>query len=731
MNRTLLTLLLTALLAVAAVAAEPAATWSFSAGEAGTCPRTIAVQGNKLVVDLSAVPQSAKVFRAVLNLDRRDYRPNRDVNEPVIIVPAGDEAKPLPLLGPRFTSLDATAAVGGRGKGKLELTLKRGKGIRLESARLDVAMTGAPAKGKLPAAGNLVARHRDGQTMLTWTEEQPLTSEEVIDLDTWHKLKAAMDKERRLRYRVYRSDKPITPATIAAAELIDEVEPMTCWNRWYHGQHARYDKDRLVKLARYVVEDGAKPVGTDTGLHAHNPAKAGKAYYAVTVAVDGAEDFAAAATAGPVEETVGDGPFILQRELTDQTFCYVKGVTLRYYVRWEGPPRCNLPATPYDYLVAAPANLKKPAPLQVSLHCWGGTLNSGFGGWHGGREGALMISTNQIPYDWWVAYHEDLHTWKPWADGVCRDFTPKRYWAFLDWVRARWAVDDNRIYLVGGSMGGAGASMLALRYPERLAFSLSTVGVHNAADSHQFRSSYEGVCGLVARKLQHESGMMVWDYLSNTHLLNVNPARDMPLLVFGNGKDDHGIGWEQALGFAKACQAARQPHTFGWNLGGHTARLYMPPVDVRRDRSLPAFTRCSLDDDPGTAAKLPQPTTYPDGKYIRKDLYDGKPSGQFNGYLTWDADGLIDEPGRWEVTVSLLDGKPRKAPKDTCTVDVTPRRCRQFTAKAGQKFAWTNTAVASKEIVARGEVAADKYGQVTVPQTTVTKTGNRLTITAQ
>jgi hypothetical protein len=735
--------------AVSCAAAQDAATWSFAVDEAATVPKSVATPKGKIVVDLSALPKEAEVFRAGLVCVRRDYRPYRFPNDKLVVVPADRPEEPLTLRPPAYKVLDATEpvarAVGG-GKKAVTFLFKSGRHWQADKTRLTVSFTGGTARRDLPRPAGLAARHRDGQTLLTWADVDPPTKTDAITIREWRELRKALAKKPAVRYHVYRSDRPLSSATVAEAELVRRVGRLSCWNRPYYGVHGRYDKALDVKLFRYVVDEGKGPVPPGTAIAAYNPPpvyenpdapeaerkeKAQRAYYGVTAAVNGEEDFSKIAAVGPVEETSGDGPFVLQRTLTDQTFQYVKKVTLRYYVRWEGPPRCNRPGVPYDYLVAEPPNLKKPAPVQVSLHCWGGSLNGGYGGWHGGRSGALALSTNQIPYDWWVSYHEYLHTQKCWADGLCRDFTVKRVLGFLDWVKTRWAVDETRVFVKGGSMGGSGASMIAVRYPGRFAFGVSSVGVHNAADSNGFRGSYERSVGLVKHALKHESGLNVWDYLSNSHLLRKDPGRDMPFLCFGNGKDDHGIGWEQALDFARACQETRQPHTFGWNLGGHTARLYWPGMDIRLDQTLPAFSRCSLDDDPGTATKRPEPKVIQDGKWTRKDLFDGVSYGQLNAYLRWDAADVVDEKDAWAMTVYLSKGDRRgrgKAPKDTCTVDVTPRRCRAFRPKPGDAFTWRNTAAGTGKVVQSGTVKADRWGLVTLKEVTVTKAKNRLRI---
>ncbi|MCR4414431.1 MAG: hypothetical protein NUV77_18590, partial [Thermoguttaceae bacterium] len=91
-----------------------------------------------------------------------------------------------------------------------------------------------------------------------------------------------------------------------------------------------------------------------------------------------------------------------------------------------------------------------------------------------------------------------------------------------------------------------------------------------------------------------------------------------------NGKNDGAIGWPQAVEFYQALQETRRPHLFVWGQAGHGQRARMPvtleervmPIDLRTDQTLPAFTRCSLDDRPGNGAAA-----------------DGDAEGQVNLYL--------------------------------------------------------------------------------------------------
>ena len=111
-------------------------------------------------------------------------------------------------------------------------------------------------------------------------------------------------------------------------------------------------------------------------------------------------------------------------------------------------------------------------------------------------------------------------------------------------------------------------------------------------------------------------------------------------------------------------------------------------LEPRTDQSQPAFTACSLDDRPGSGNPA-----------------DGDPKGQVNLYLFWETGNVVDQPDSWEMTVGLVD----KAPKDRCTVSITPRRLQKLKPERGEKFRWTSTPVGSDKAIQSGEVAADDF----------------------
>jgi pimeloyl-ACP methyl ester carboxylesterase len=589
------------------------------------------------------------------------------------------------------------------------------KGRPMPGSREAIASMPASTQARLagPQPHGIAVVHRAGQTFVTWHEIDPAPKDEltVAQLST-----AKREAEtKRIRYRVYRSPKQIEKTT--DAELVGETPALSGWDAEHFGFYPPAD----ARLPRFVIEDGKSPLPSGTGLFVLNPSKPGSSFYAVTVLVNGSENQAVSnenATSTAVTETIGQGIPVLQRVSTPDVFQYVEKPTLRYYVRWESPPNSSVSGKPFDYLVAVPSNVRSPAQVGIHLHAWGSSMVDGWGWWYNVEHGAVLVAANENPYDWWTGYHEQfwkrpLTTEQDWKQGVVRPYSQTRLFSFVDWLGTIMKLDGSRTFVGGNSMGGSGAIMLAIRHPERIAWAIGWVGVHVPEQSPQFKSSYETVYGRPEWRVPFQDGTPAWDYFNDVWYLRQHPQQDVGFITFSNGKNDSAIGWSQAVEFLKALQETRQPHQFVWGQDGHGQRAVMPggggeqtnPLDIRIDQSLPAFTRCSLDDDPGNGT-----------------VESGAASGQINRFLTWRTDSIVDEPARWSMVVALLPISPRP----TATVDVTPRRLQQFKLHPGDRVVWTNSVGGS--VVQRGDAIADKWGLVTLPQVEISRGGNRIAL---
>ncbi len=564
----------------------------------------------------------------------------------------------------------------------------------------------------------LKLRHVDGQTFITWDEITQIMPGNGITYATFFDV---LDNyTREIRYNIYRSDSKIE--NIEALTPIMTVDSLSCWNQAFYGMGNTRKKTEELAI-RYIVEEGQPPLENGTGIYVSNPDENGDAWYAVTAIVDGVENKSVTSSNSSqlaIVETVGQGSPVLQRIVEDTAFQYINDADLHYYVRWEAPPNASVKGKPFDYLVAVPENVMNPAPVGLHLHCWGGSLEGGYGWWNDGMQGKILLSSNQYPYDWWTGYHEFLYTDREaddWQGGVVRPYSSTRLFSFLEWMNTsgRWQLDLSRTYTAGTSMGGSGTLMLAIRYPERISYARSWVGVHRPALSPNFKSSYSLVYGDQGENIKFEDGTPVWDYYDDVWYLQNNMNAEIGFLSFSNGKNDSAIGWQQAVDFVNCLQETRRPHLFIFGQGGHSQRTVLPGnnseremmIDVRTDQSLPAFTRCSLDDDPGNG-----------------DPLDGDSAGQINRWLYWETSDIVDSVNRWEMTVLLMD----EASEDNCLTDITPRKVQRFKPAAGELLKWQNIDSETGEILESGDITVDQWGLFTVEQTVVSKGGNRLCI---
>jgi hypothetical protein len=211
--------------------------------------------------------------------------------------------------------------------------------------------------------------------------------------------------------------------------------------------------------------------------------------------------------------------------------------------------------------------------------------------------------------------------------------------------------------------------------------------------------------------IQTTRGEDAWKMYSVAEYVNTYPKRDIPFLlcISGTGKDSghtSEFGWQDDPRGWRGLLRARQPFVAFWST--------KPPADLsgafarmRWDGTLPGFSNCSLDNNPGNG-----------------DPADGDYYGAINGWLIWDDQGAVDEAGAWAMPLWLV----ASCPEPTCTVDVTPRRCRAFKPRPGQQFRWTLAALPDGKELAKGVVEADRWGLVTVPNVQVGKAKARLRI---
>ncbi len=711
----------------------------------GTYPQTIIVKNKTILIDLSPIKNTRNIYRAHLFINVDPYWPDRFQKVPeekFCLTTNIYPNKCLPTVPPRHIYFDLTREVKEatqKGITMLEIKMKtapaHGFGkptwhkdknnnslIHLDIT-CDLPLPSKAPQPEIPVFKKVYSK--DGDTLLLWSDPSPLTTKENITVKEYKSLlKEAEGPPHQVRFRIYRSKIPITPETIINANLIDEVDPLTVWNEEFLGQW--WTKEN-ASVPRMPFED-EKIAQPGDNIYVYHNKKNGEFYYAVVKVLDGQENLdkiflGKNSLKEPVREAPGPGLVLLRKKEIRNEFYYVKGpIELNFFVRWEAPPRANMPSTPFNYLVARSLNPKHQPnngkhPVNINLHCWGGSLLSGFLWWYEAENGSLLVTTNQRPYDWWTGYNEAMGTYLSFSDHPVYNYTQKRIESFLkDVVFKNWPINKEKIILSGNSMGGSGTIMWGLRRPDLFAYIIGNVGVYIPAESPIFTKSFYEVYGNPAWPVKYVgTDLTPYEYWDTKRFLYENPSIETPFIIFANGRNDNAIGWSQAWKVAKALQETKKPVVFRWTMEGHSTRAHFPgggdrwpTLNIEKKRSLPAFSNFSLDDPLGNT---------PD---------DAPERGSLNYYLLWKAKDIVDVTNRWEITIYLS----KKAPKNFASVDITPRRLQEFKIQKGKIYYWENFSLKENKVTQSGTIVPDKFGLLTIKKFLVSKTGNILRIFA-
>ena len=706
----------------------------------GTHPSTLSLGSGTIVIDISSISE-ATIYRAVFN-PRRVYTvgasfPNNAFSYSDLIITDATGNR-LEVLPPRYLSLDASQAVRdaiSAGLTSLVLTVVNDPGSSLTYSNpvltLEV-MCDVALPAPITQVSNVLARFKDGDTMISFDEvNSPLTNENTT-CEQYYTAMNALDETSEVRYRIYRSTEPIlSAADVINLQYVDEAKPLSCWDAAFYGMG---NCDGTMLVPRYPLNDLviAEP-GTGIYVNRYKGIGQQSACYYVSRAVNGAEDFSTVSVNGNVSQMVTESPgygMVVLRDIqTPTSFQYVDNPTLNYYVRWECQPTANVPNTPYDYLVAeSPASQNTDNPIiDVALHCWGGSLNGGYGWWFRENEGAIMVSTNQYPYDWWTAYNENNGTIKSLTGSTVKPFNQVRILSFLyDFVIPQFNADHNRITLSGVSMGGSGASMWGIRSGHIFSNIISWVGVHIPERTSTFYGSFVGVFGGdrthncvysnedLARfgyeTISSGNGISSWDYWDNEQWLQANPGVAIPWMSYANGRNDDAIGWEQAYANTNALMETKRPFNFHWGMSGHSERASQLgtnsdrycDLDYCTNQLMPAFSNCSFNTNLGNDAETSPET------------------GQINQYFMWDTETIEDSLQHIAIDTWINNS----APNDSCTADITFWRIQNMPVDSGYHYNWIVENSATGAIIQSGTSIADSVGLITIEDVRVIKGSN-------
>lgn len=557
-----------------------------------------------------------------------------------------------------------------------------------------MALSGS-AMGQTPDATNLRGFYRAGQVFLQWDEPEGLEG---------------------VRFRVLGFDAPITDANAAEAEVLgDYMLPGSSTDWWLNPE--TYGKPLDVRPEKvvvdgWIIEGGGERLEPGNGLFVHTVREetAGERYYAVVSWPEGA-----VGEIGPIVPGVNS----LMEPIAGQV-APIEPI-------WQG----DAAAKPGE---GAGAGM----PLDLALHAktgrggmewlvfgpselgWRESLAFKFGAAVAGEsvrvaptdrhwidrmfpEGTdLCQRLTPAVHTFWAGYNNRIYEPALMDEGVCEMFGERRVLWIIDWVQKYFGCDPMRTYAAGGSMGGCGSFNIAFRHPEVFAAIAPHVGITAYAkgeggDSERRISDIMG-----SLDAPTDRGVSVREWLDSARFAREHEGKALPFVIMANGRNDGSIPWWMNPPFYEAMRDARQGLIAAWNEGEHGTTRNFVPDDIRErmafewmhrfalDKSYPALTNCTADDDPGDGGKD-----------------SGNPEGYINRGLDWK--DVVDETGTWQVTVTWYlgeEGLPLQ-------VDVTPRRAQNFVLKPGEKVDADVYCFVCKGSVGSRVLTADEHGLVT------------------
>ncbi|NDJ76160.1 MAG: prolyl oligopeptidase family serine peptidase [Chloroflexi bacterium] len=606
--------------------------------------------------------------------------------------------------------------------GQAAVLLRSANGLA-ESTPVAAAPAEEPVAAAVPT-GQLTATHRSGQTFLTWPE---------------------VPGDATSTYRVYRSAAPITMGNLESAQVIAEVPQ---WSGVYWTERARaveppYEDGAYRSLRNYVIDDLGPELVDGTGLFVWTAQEAGAFYYAVQL------PNGTLLTAGPVNETpAGPQPVLAWRSPDGNSRVYTQFMNYAAYNPtydapragnyWMGLPNwAELEAVEsqqyaYNYWVGLPTveTCGEPVPdeLPLILHIegWGtryAAPDSAPYGWC-----AVHVWADDPNQSWYFGFSatHNYHSSAPVTSGPIVNYTEARLMQTLrEVIQAPDlpAIDENRIYVYGHSMGGTGALMLAQRYPQVFAAAAASQPMMNYATAELWLPELESKWGARALNLPVEirgsdavglaayQGTSVWDWQNLGEQLSVRRGDEMAFIAIAHGTADTVIDWETVArpSYAhfylgnRAFIAEITPDDHTWLGFRYHPNWYFDELMFRKDESLPAFSNASR------SLGIP-----PDGV------------GGYNLSIEWSASWNdfagppVDTPDEWAVVLRSLDGAQ--------TVSVTPRRLQAFEVAPGTTYTWQTERLEDGVVLQTGEIMADVDGLLTVEGVVVGAGGNRLVI---
>ncbi|RYE90582.1 MAG: hypothetical protein EOO75_09980 [Myxococcales bacterium] len=417
-----------------------------------------------------------------------------------------------------------------------------------------------------------------------------------------------------------------------------------------------------------------------------------------------------------------------------------------------------------NVLVPTAATASNRRPVRIVLHGFGGDAGSD------GSADEFHIHPGDPKNTYWWGYATALPGGKA-TSGPVPPYTLRRVLHLVEWVLANYpGADPERVYVHGGSMGGAGASTLGLLWARHFCYARTSIGQFIPANHRPSRlKQLATLWGTPEAALPLAEGApSVWEHLDLTRVLLEVPGAREQFISTKHGKDDPTVHFGAVVtrslltgrSYYEVVQQEHVGHYAIWDEGGHGSAdpllkggwwdnglsfIHDKTTFLRRDLAFPAFSGSSHDRDPGDGgpngkvAKFSAEKGYAADETKPGDTgWNGQIAGAFNRFLRWDSAGIVDTVDAFTVRLRLAQGDGKAPPEPgyptypslgdrldgdpPVSVDVTPRRVQAFRLRPGETVAWTYGAAA-------GTATANERGEVTIPQLPVTKDWTALQLT--